>query len=127
LYICHRVLFTDGAVHISGDSLSTEWTTKSVRQWASDDILCWIISVAKDNELNAEDIDMSHFREIDGTTLYRMTEEDFVSMESQHGKLLYRILQGLKQEQDQPMAYEVNKREFVCLFVFFFGGGGGGS
>jgi hypothetical protein len=115
LYIWHCVLFSDGAVHISGDSLSTEWTTKSVRQWAPDDVLCWIISVANDHKLNAEDIDMSHFRKIDGTALYKMSEEDFVSKESQYGKLLYCSLQRLKQEQDQQMAYDSNKREF-----FFF-------
>ena len=109
------MLFSDGAVHISGDSLSTEWTTKSVRQWAPDDVLCWIISVANDHKLNAEDIDMSHFRKIDGTALYKMSEEDFVSKESQYGKLLYCSLQRLKQEQDQQMAYDSNKREF-----FFF-------
>jgi len=118
LYVCHHVLFSDGAVHISGDSLNTEWTMKSVKQWVSDDVLCWIISVAHDRELNTEDIDMSHFREIDGTTLYRMTEEDFMSMESQYGKLLYCILQRLKQEQDQRMAYDLNKCEF--FFFFFF-------
>jgi hypothetical protein len=112
------VLFSDGAVHISGDSLSTEWTMKSVRQWASHDIVCWIISFANDNYLNTEDFDMSHFKEIDGTTLYKMSEADFVAMESQYGKDLYRILQRLKQEQDQQMAYDSNKCEFF-LQVYF--------
>jgi hypothetical protein len=117
-YICHRVLFSDGAVHISGDSLSTEWTTKSVRQWASDDVLCWIISVANDNYLKPEDIDMSRFKAIDGTTLYKMSEADFVAMESQYGEVLYSFLQRLKQEQDQQMAYDLNKCEFF-LQVYF--------
>lgn len=87
------------------DSSKTDWTTKSVRQWASDDIMWWIVSVANDSKLNAEDINISHFSMIDGTTLYMMTEEDFVSREAQCGKLLYRILQQLKQEQDQPVTY----------------------
>lgn len=93
---------------IPGD-LSTEWTTKSVRQWAPNDVSCWIISVANDIRLNAEDIDMSHFRGIDGSTLYKMSEADFVSKESQYGKFLYPLLQQLKQEQDQQMTYDLDK------------------
>ena len=112
MYICHRVLFCDGAVHISGDSISTEWTKKSVRHWTSKDVMCWIISVANDSYLPTEEIYMSRFRDIDGTTLYKMSEADFVSMESQHGKFLYLTLQQLKQEQDQQMAYDLNKREY---------------
>lgn len=106
MYICHRVLFCDGAVHISGDSISTEWTKKSVRQWTSKDVIGWILSVANDNNLPTEEIGVSRFRDIDGTILYRMSEANFVSMESQHGKFLYSILQQLKQEQD------LIKREF---------------
>jgi hypothetical protein len=115
------VLFSDGAVHISVESLSTEWTMKSVCQWASDDVLYWIISVAQEKGLNAEEIDMKRFSGIDGTALYKMSEADFVSRESQYGKFLYPLLQQLKQEQDQQMAYGLNKREFffvkvVCMF-----------
>jgi len=94
---------------IPGASLSTEWTTKSVRQWTSEDVLCWIISVANDNCLNTADIDMPRFNEIDGTTLYKMSEADFVATESQYGKDLYCILQRLKQEQDQQIAYDLNR------------------
>jgi hypothetical protein len=108
------VLFSDGAVHISGDSVSTEWRRKSVTQWVSDDILCWIISVANDNYLNTEDINMTRFIEIDGTTLYKMSEADFVAMDSQFGRDLYYILQRLKQEQDQQMA---DKCEFFCKYT----------
>jgi hypothetical protein len=79
--------------------------------------MCWIISVANGSNLNTEDIDVSHFREIDGTTLYRMSEADFVSIESQYGKLLYSTLQQLKQEQDQQVAYDCNKRKFFFLHV----------
>ena len=112
------VSFSDGAVHISGDSLSIEWRTKPVRQWSSHDVLCWIMSVAHDENLNAEESDISHFREIDGATLYKMSEAHFVSMESQYGKLLYNNLQRLKQEQDQQMVYDLNKREFFfCKYA----------
>jgi hypothetical protein len=118
LYICYCVLFSDGAVHISGDIVSREWTTKSVRQWASNDVVCWIISVANDNHLNTEEIDMSRFREIDGPTLYKMSKADFMSIESQCGEILYCTLQGLKREQDQQMPYNLNRREwFVCVCV----------
>jgi len=121
LYICHRVLFADGAVYISvDDSSKTEWTTKSVRQWASEDVMWWIISVANDSKLNAEDISISHFSMIDGRALYMMTEEDFVSREAQFGKLFYHILQRLKQEQDQPMTYDSNRCELGVFFFLFF-------
>ena len=55
---------------------------------------------------------MSHFRGIDGSTLYKMSEADFVSKESQYGKFLYPLLQQLKQEQDQQMTYDLDKCEF---------------
>jgi hypothetical protein len=112
------VLFSDGAVHISGE-ISTEWTTKSVKQWASVDVLWWIISVANDNHLKPEEINMSRFSGIDGSTLYKMSEADFVSMESQYGKFLYPILQRLKQEQDQQMAYDSDKREFFFGSILY--------
>jgi hypothetical protein len=105
-------LFSEGAVCIAGDSISTEWKTKFVRQWMSSDIMCWIISVANDYGLKSEDISVRHFNDIDGTTLYKMSEAEFVSRESQYGKRLYHKLQELKQEQDQQMAYNLNKREF---------------
>ncbi|GFG36446.1 hypothetical protein Cfor_11880, partial [Coptotermes formosanus] len=91
------------------DSISTEWKTKFVRQWMSSDIMCWIISVANDYGLKSEDISVRHFNDIDGTTLYKMSEAEFVSRESQYGKRLYHKLQELKQEQDQQMAYNLNK------------------
>jgi len=109
------MLFCDGAVHISDDSLSTEWTTKSVRQWASNDVMCWIISVANGRDLGSEYIKMSHFSDIDGTTLYGMSEADFVSIESQHGEFLYHTLQQLKEEEERQMAYDLNKRKFFCV------------
>jgi hypothetical protein len=117
LCICHRVLFSDGAVHISDDSLIREWTKKSIRQWGSHDVLCWIISVANDRNLESENINVAHFQAIDGTTLYTMSEAEFVSKESQYGNFLYGNLQRLKQEQDE-MAYDSNKREFFfCKYT----------
>lgn len=61
---------------------------------------------------------MSHFREIDGTALYKMSEADFVSRESQYGEFLYCNLQQLKQEQDQQMAYDLNKCEFFLSVIY---------
>lgn len=100
------------AFTVSGDGVNTDWKTKSVRQWGSDDILWWIISVANGNALKTEEIDVSHFNGMDGTTLYKMSEADFVSRESQHGRLLYHVFQQLKQEEDRRMAYNINKCEF---------------
>lgn len=93
----------------SSDSVNTEWKTKPVRQWMLDDVMCWIISVADDNNLKAEDMIIQRFNDVDGATLYKMSEADFVSRESQYGKLLYDILQKLKQEQEQQMAYNLNR------------------
>jgi len=62
---------------------------------------------------------MRRFNKIDGTTLYKMSEADFVATESQYGKVFYCILQQLKEKQDQQMAYDSNKCEFFFFFFFF--------
>lgn len=76
--------------------------------------MCWIISVADENDLHSEEIGISQFNDIDGTTLCNMSEADFMSRESRYGKLLFSSLQQqLKQEQQQQMG-NVNKCEFLC-------------
>ncbi|XP_021928989.1 ETS homologous factor-like isoform X2 [Zootermopsis nevadensis] len=91
------------------DCVNTDWKTKSVKQWESNDIMCWIISVANKNDLNSEEIGISQFNDIDGATLYSMSEADFVSRESQHGKFLFSTLQQLKQEQEHQQVDNINK------------------
>jgi hypothetical protein len=101
---------------ISGDScVNTAWKTKTVKHWESNDIMCWIISVADENDLPSEEIGISQFSDIDGTSLCNMSEADFVSRESRYGKLLFSSLQQqLKQEEEQLQMGNVNKCELFA-------------
>jgi hypothetical protein len=75
--------------------------------------MCWIISVADENDLHSEEIGISQFNNIDGTTLSNMSEAEFMSRESRYGKLLFSSLQQhLKQEQEQQQMGNINKCEF---------------
>jgi hypothetical protein len=86
-----------------------------VKQWESNDIMSWIISVADDNDWHSEEIGISQFSDIDGTTLCIMSEADFMSRESRYGKLLFCSLQQqLKQEQEQQQMGNLNKCEFFA-------------
>jgi hypothetical protein len=77
--------------------------------------MCWIISVADENDLHSEEIGISQFSDIDGTTLCNMSEADFMSRESRYGKLLFSSLQQqLKQEQEQQHMGNLNKCEFFA-------------
>jgi hypothetical protein len=79
--------------------------------------MCWIISVADENDLHSEEIGISQFNDIEGTTLCNMSEADFMSRESRYGKLLYSSLQQqLKQEQQQMS--NINKCEFFLHRLF---------
>lgn len=76
--------------------------------------MCWIISVADENDLHSEEICISQFNDIDGTTLCNLSEADFMSREPRYGKLLFSSLQQqLKQEQEQQMG-NINKCKFFC-------------
>jgi hypothetical protein len=80
--------------------------------------MCWIISVADDNDLHSEEIGISQFNDIDGTTLCNMSEADFISRESCYGKLLFSSLQQqLKQEEGHLQMGNGNKREFFAQNV----------
>jgi hypothetical protein len=75
--------------------------------------MCWIISVADDNDLHSEEIGISQFNDIDGSTLCNMSEADFMSRESRYGKLLFSSLrQQLKQEEEHMQMGNGNKCEF---------------
>ncbi|XP_033611522.1 ETS homologous factor isoform X3 [Cryptotermes secundus] len=94
---------------LPSDFINAEWKTKTVKQWESNDIMCWIISVADENDLHSEEICISQFNDIDGTTLCNLSEADFMSREPRYGKLLFSSLQQqLKQEQEQQMG-NINK------------------
>jgi hypothetical protein len=80
--------------------------------------MCWIISVANDNDLNSEEIGISQFNDIDGETLCNMSEADFISRESCHGKFLYSTLQQLKQEQEHLQLDNINKCEWISSMLF---------
>jgi hypothetical protein len=68
--------------------------------------------------VNTEDIDISRFNEIDGTTLCKMSEADFVSREPHYGRNLFSLIQQLKQEQHQQVDYDLNKREFFSSVLY---------
>lgn len=97
---CYNLISEDGLC-ISDDTVNAEWKTKSVKHWESHDIMCWIISVANENDRKSEDICISQFNNIDGKCLLNMSKADFVSLEPQHGEFLYSTLQQLMQEQEQ--------------------------
>jgi hypothetical protein len=105
-------------VRVSGEScVKTQWKMKTVKQWESNDIMCWIIAVADEHNLHSEDFSISQFNDIDGTTLCNMSEADFMARESRYGKLLFSSLQQLlKQEEDLQMG-NVNKCEFFAKNV----------
>ncbi|XP_069678219.1 ETS homologous factor-like isoform X3 [Periplaneta americana] len=83
--------------------VTNDWKHKSVKQWESNDIMFWILSVASENDLNSEDISISQFRDLDGATLCNMSEADFIDRERKIGKTLFNALQQMKQEQQRGM------------------------
>ncbi|XP_069678224.1 ETS-related transcription factor Elf-5-like isoform X2 [Periplaneta americana] len=109
--ICNAV--RDSIFEVAG-TLTTDWKEKSVLQWESKDIMFWIISVARENDLNPDDINISQFNDLDGTTLFTMLEEDFTMRENKYGRLLFSAMQQLKYKLQKTGLYAAgNNKPFL--------------
>uniref|UniRef100_A0A0K0FE30 PNT domain-containing protein n=1 Tax=Strongyloides venezuelensis TaxID=75913 RepID=A0A0K0FE30_STRVS len=70
----------------------TRFRYKSPKDWTADDVLAWMIDVAKRHNIGMERFDLTQFATINGNLLLMMQEEHFIEREPTHGKLLYQEL-----------------------------------
>uniref|UniRef100_A0A0K0ESN2 ETS domain-containing protein n=1 Tax=Strongyloides stercoralis TaxID=6248 RepID=A0A0K0ESN2_STRER len=76
----------------------TRFRYKSPKDWTADDVLAWMIDVAKRHNIGMERFDLTQFATINGNLLLMMQEEHFIEREPTHGKLLYQELLHLISE-----------------------------
>lgn len=61
------------------------------KDWSSDDIILWIVSVAVESNYPYEEVNADNFN-VDGRTLFGLSRNDFVERDPHFGGLLYDAL-----------------------------------
>lgn len=84
---------------------------KDPREWNMDDVIGWMISVAKDHQIPVEDMNMHQFATCTGSMLLLMNEQYFVDRDSTYGTLLYSEFRKLLR--DDSSALDDYLRKYV--------------
>ncbi|KAI6177428.1 hypothetical protein M3Y97_00906200 [Aphelenchoides bicaudatus] len=70
-------------------------------QWKSDDVVAWVLDVARRHNIPREEIGVIEFGSHNGVSLTRMTEQNFKEINSSFGSLMYAELRRLLN--DEPI------------------------
>lgn len=62
---------------------------KDPYKWTSDDVVAWVLDIARRHNIPREEISVIEFGSYDGTSLTRLTEQDFKKINSAFGSLMY--------------------------------------
>lgn len=62
---------------------------KDPREWGLDDVIGWMISVAKRHNIPIEDMNMQRFSDCNGPLLNLMTQQNFADRDAVYGPLLF--------------------------------------
>ncbi|KAI6216090.1 hypothetical protein M3Y94_00462400 [Aphelenchoides besseyi] len=67
--------------------------------WTTEDVVAWVLDVARRHNIAREDIGVIEFGSYTGTSLARMTEQDFQEINSNFGHLLYSELRKMSHDE----------------------------
>uniref|UniRef100_A0A7E4VFH3 ETS domain-containing protein n=1 Tax=Panagrellus redivivus TaxID=6233 RepID=A0A7E4VFH3_PANRE len=62
---------------------------KNPNEWVMDDVLAWMLDVARRNQVPVENINMHKFATCDGPRLLQMTEQNFQERDQVYGSMLF--------------------------------------
>ncbi|CAJ0562505.1 unnamed protein product, partial [Mesorhabditis spiculigera] len=63
---------------------------KESSEWSRDDVVAWMLDVARSHEIPFEDLDMHRFANFDGKSMLRLSETAFLELDPNYGALLFR-------------------------------------
>lgn len=63
--------------------------SKELQKWGADDVVAWMLDVAREKNIPCENLNMYKFVNTDGLILLSMSEEKFKEYDSTYGSLLY--------------------------------------
>ncbi|VDN05156.1 unnamed protein product [Thelazia callipaeda] len=67
----------------------TRFLTKEPQEWSMEDVIAWLLHVAKRNGIPYEELEMQKFANCTGSVLTQMHEIDFKRRDAVYGSLLY--------------------------------------
>ncbi|CAJ0933233.1 unnamed protein product, partial [Mesorhabditis belari] len=63
---------------------------KEPQEWSADDVVAWMLDVARSHNIPFEDFNMHRFANFDGKSMMRLSETSFLELDANYGGLLFR-------------------------------------
>lgn len=87
---------TDAMNTVSDERVDLDrFRLKEPQEWGMDDVVAWMIAIARRHQIPVEDMNIHKFASCTGPLLLLMSEQHFIDRDVQFGSMLYREFRKL--------------------------------
>lgn len=109
---CHQVESDDiTQYHNSWYSESQAWKEKRLKSWTSTDIIHWITSLARENNVCPTELPGEQCSDLDGFQLSNLTKDEFMRMDYKYGGVLFDNVQDILVKECDPIQTECHREQ----------------